>query len=146
MTQGEGAQIISDPIDPFGGRETYAHYFRFGEIAYGHRLVKDAAAPSGWSYTGEAVSYDVTKVYPLLPNAKVSDYPEGSAARLSAQAFYEAYLRLLRALDLTFNGEPSRFSAALGLMFELKLIAQQILQHPAGPNHPRRVAAPPFQP
>ncbi len=147
VRQGEGAKIGTDPINPYGGGESFAHYFRFGEVAFGKRLVRDDTAPSGWSYSGAPVPYDESKVYVFPPNAKVSDYPDGSAARLSAEAFYGAYVRLLRVLDTTFNGEPAAFDAALGVMFELKLVAQQVAQHPADPGRPQGpVAAPPFQP
>lgn len=147
MSQGEGTQIGSDPIDPYGGGASFAHYFKFGEIAFGHQLVRDEHAPSGWSYTGEAVPYDASKVYRFPSNATVSGYREGSAARIAAEAFYQAYVRLLRALDATFNGTPAMFDAALGVMFELKLLAQQVVQHPADPGSPTGgVAAPPFQP
>jgi len=147
VRQGEGAQIGADPIDPYGGRESFAHYFKFGEIAFGQRLVRDASAPSGWSYTGASVPYDASKVYGFPANAKVSDYPAGSAARITAEAFYDTYVRLLRSLDATFNGEPATFDAALGVMFELKLVAQQVVQHPADPGQAQGpVAAPPFQP
>jgi hypothetical protein len=147
VRQGEGAQIGNDPIDPYGGGETFAHYFKFGEIAFGRRLVKDAADPSGWSYTGASVGYDASKVYAFPANARVSDYPAGSAARITAEAFYGAYQRLLRSLNVTFNGSPRTFHAALGIMFELKLIAQQVVQHPADPARPQGpVAAPAFQP
>lgn len=143
VRQGEGAQIGADPIDPYGGGEAFAHYFKFGEIAHQHRLIRDAAAPSGWSYTGAPVPYDARKIYAFPPNASVRGYAEGTAARVTATAFYDAYERLLRTLDRTFNGAPAAFDAALGIMFEMKLVAQQVVQQPAGDG---LVAAPPFQP
>ncbi|HET9620363.1 MAG TPA: ferritin-like protein [Kofleriaceae bacterium] len=147
VRQGEGAQIGDDPIAPYAGGDSLAHYFKFGEVAFGHTLTKDAAQPSGWAYAGDAVLYDAGAVYDFPANAKVSDYPAGSAARITAETFYESYVRLLRVLDATFNGEPHAFDAALGVMFELKLIAQQVVQHPADPKQASgKVAAPPFQP
>jgi hypothetical protein len=153
VRQGEGAEIGNDPIDPYAGGEAFAHYFKFGEVAFQHRLIQDATAPSGWSYTGDVVPYDASKVLTFPANAKLSDYPEGSAARITGGAFYESYVRLLRVLDATFNGEPQAFDAALGVMFELKLLAQQVVQHPVSASvsatvgaAPLIVAAPPFQP
>jgi hypothetical protein len=154
--QGEGVNIGHDPIDPFGGGTTLAHYFKFGEIAFGRRLVRDKPASpvldnpaphsSGWSYSGDPVPYDATKVYPFLANAKLSDYPVSSPAHRTATACYDAYLRLLTALDATFSGDPSMFNAALGVMFELKLVAQQVVQWPVTKGTTSPVAAPPFQP
>jgi hypothetical protein len=147
IRQGEGAQVDSDPIDPYAGGTELAHYFKFGEIAFGHRLIQDATMPSGWAYGGAPVPLVADKVFVFPANAKVGDYPAGSAARIVAEAFYETYVRLLTALDQTFNGNPAMFDAALGIMFELKLLAQQVVQHPADPSNPTGpVAAPPFMP
>ncbi|MFT5684564.1 MAG: bacterioferritin (cytochrome b1) [Myxococcota bacterium] len=146
VNQGEGVQVNTDPIDPYSGEPSLAHYFRFGEIANGHRLIKDDSDPSGWSYTGEAVPLDESNIHNLLPNARVSSYKEGSRAWFAADAFYSAYLRLLRSLDRTFNGEPDALKSALGVMFELKLVARQIVAYPADPEKPDGyAAAPPFQ-
>ena len=145
VRQGEGLQIQDDKInpkeDPLGG---YAHYFKFGEIYYGKRLVRDPASVSGWSYSGEPVPLDETGVYPLLPNAALSDYAKGSGAEISGAQFYQAYQNLLMALNRTFNGEPNQLDAALGIMYELKLVAQKVMQNLANPNVPGVLAAPPF--
>jgi hypothetical protein len=147
IRQGEGANVGRDPINPHGGGGEMAHYFKFGEIAFGHRLVRDASAPSGWSYTGEPVPLDASQIYSFTENARVSDYSPTSAAGLTGGAFYDAYLRLLGALDATFNGRPETFNSAIGIMFELKLLAQQVVQHLANPLRPDGpTAAPPFQP
>ena len=50
VRQGEGVQVEDDWINPkedAGGG--YAHYFKFGEIYYGKRLVRDDCSPSGLS-------------------------------------------------------------------------------------------------
>ncbi len=148
IRQGEGAQVGSDPINPTGDAEGgLAHYFKFGEIYYGKELVRDKNDPSGWSYSGADVPLDPQGVYDFPSNARLSDYPAGSAAAISAEQFYEAYLRLLRGLDRAFNGDPGFLSDAIGTMYELKLVAQQVVLHPADPNKPNgKVAAPPFQP
>ncbi|WP_437716463.1 ferritin-like protein [Sorangium sp. So ce448] len=147
IRQGEGADVGIDPIDPYGGGHEMSHYFKFGEIAFGHRLVRDASAPSGWSYTGTPVPFDASQVYNFPQNVRLSDYSPTSAAGLTAGAFYDAYLRLLGALDATWNGRPEMFNSALGIMFELKLLAQQVVQHLVNPLNPSGpIAAPPFQP
>lgn len=148
IRQGEGAQIGEDPINPIGGPgDALAHFFKFGEIYYGKRLVRDVDAPSGWSYSGAPVPFDSSQVYEFPDNAALSSYPPGSAAAVAAEQFYEAYVRLLTALDHTFNGAPAQLDAALGIMYELRLIAQKVIMHPANPSEPDGpVAAPPFQP
>ncbi len=144
VVQGEGAPLDEGftPLDGTG--ESYAHYFMFGEIFHGRRLVPDPAAPSGWSYAGNGVPLDESMVYPLLQDAALSDYAPGSGAQVAGQQFYDTYQRLLRTLDTVFNGAPAMLDAAMGIMYELKLAAQKVVRHPAGPDRPDLVAAPPF--
>ncbi|UMR29644.1 ferritin-like protein [Massilia sp. MB5] len=144
VVQGEGAQEGDGftPIDSTDG--AYAHYFKFGEIFHGKRLIENPSAPSGWSYAGEPVPLDEDMVFDLLPNAALSDYQSGTAAFFAAQQFYGSYMRLLGALDTVFHGEPEKLNDALGLMYEMKLVAQQVTRNPAGAAHPNRIAAPPF--
>ncbi|HYD65143.1 ferritin-like protein [Azospirillum sp.] len=131
VEQGEGVQIEEDPINPYTGRRgELSHYFKFGEIAYGHRLVRNPEDPSGWSYTGDPVALE--GVPPIVRNASLEDYPEGSVAHLPAQAFFNTYVRLLNALHLTFNGEPARLSDALSVMYELRLAAFKVTGIPVG--------------
>lgn len=143
--QGEGVQIRKDRIDPMEGHDgNYAHYFKFGEIFYGHKLVPDRDAPSGWSYTGHPVPLDEDNIINVKRNAALSDYPIGSGAHIAGKQFYDAYHSLLVALDETFNGHPERMNSALGIMFEMKLVAQQVMQFRVE-NEPVPVyAAPPF--
>ncbi|MFZ2406381.1 MAG: ferritin-like protein [Methylobacter sp.] len=146
LVQGEGANVGDDPIDPTGGfGGSFAHYFKFGEIYNGRRLIQDSAAASGWSYSGAPVALDEQGVYDFLPNAAVSDYVPGSAAHVAAVEFYNVYKRLLASLDRVFNGAPDELKSALGVMYELKLVAQKVAQCPAYPAEPAGpVAAPPF--
>jgi Ferritin-like len=152
VRQGEGIQIKTDKIDPYQGGQELAHYFKFGEIYYGRRLRPDRESVSGWSYSGDPVPLDESNIVNLFPNAAVTSYEHDSDARVAASQFYEAYCRLVRALDETFNGNPARLDSALGIMFELKLVAQQVIQFPAGMRvpvagigAPKQVfAAPPF--
>lgn len=146
IRQGEGAEVGPPPIDPYGGLEgSFAHFFKFGEVFYGNRLVEDACAPSGWSYSGAPVELDEQGIYNFLPNAALSDYVPGSAAYVAGAEFYNVYKRLLTSLDHVFNGAPEELNSAFGIMYELKLVAQKVVQHPAYPAEPTGpVAAPPF--
>lgn len=145
VTQGEGRRIGAHD-SPFDDAGRYAHYFMFGEIYHGQRLLPDAGAPSGWSYSGDKVPLDPSMVHALMENAALSDYAPGSGAYVSGEQFHATYRRLLGALDTVFNGRPETLRAAMGIMYELKLVAQKVMQfefHP-GKGHPMLVAAPPF--
>lgn len=146
ISEGEGAKVGSDPINPKGGlNNSYAHYFKFAEIYYGHELVPDKANPSGWSYSGAEVPLDENQLYNFRPNTALSDYKQGSPAYYDAHEFYSTYLRLLKALTNTFNGNPAELNAALGIMYELKLVAAKVASHPFAAADPNGyVAAPPF--
>lgn len=146
ISQGEGVDVGEAPIDPYGGLEgSFAHFFKFGEIFYGNRLIQDSAAASGWSYSGAPVAFDEQGVYNFLPNAALSDYAPGSGAYVAGAEFYNVYKRLLTSLNHVFNGAPDELHAAFGIMYELKLVAKKVAQHPANPFDPTGpVAAPPF--
>lgn len=144
IAQGEGTNFQHGPYLPTDGDGSYAHYFKFGEIYYGNRLVKDEKAVSGWSYTGEPVALNTSAIYNFLPNAALSDYAPGSGAFVAGQRFYQTYQMLLGSLNTVFNGNPEALRSALGLMYQLKLQAQQVAQYPAKSGDPSVVAAPPF--
>lgn len=144
LAQGEGAQIERDPIDPRGGlKDSFAHYFKFAEIYYGKRLKEDSAAESGWSYSGDAIPVDYDNLYSFRPNTALDDFKETDASYYPAHEFYSTYLRLLRALDDAFNGNPDQLNPAISIMFELKLSANKVVAFP-DPIDPSKTAAPPF--
>lgn len=122
VTQGEGTANSpdDDTAEP-------AHYYRFAQLVNGRLLVRDPSVEAGWSYSGAAVGIDPAGVWNLAPDAKVADYPEGSRARTLGDAFNTSYTNLLRALDATFDGHPDDLKAALGLMYELRLLAGSLV-------------------
>ncbi|OQS08325.1 hypothetical protein B0T37_20605 [Chromobacterium violaceum] len=131
-------------VFPGDGDGSYAHYFKFCEIFHGRELMPDLEAVSGWSYNGAPVPLDESRIYNFLPNAAVSDYLPGSSAAVAAQRFYDTYQMLLTSLDQVFNGKPAAMDQAMGLMYQLKLQAQQVAQCPVGGNASNLMAAPPF--
>ncbi|UIP30185.1 ferritin-like protein [Photobacterium sp. TLY01] len=137
VEQGEGSS--KSPTDEEG---ELAHYYRFAEIYYGKRLVKDASSPVGWSFSGEPVPLNPEDVYNLRHNAKAQDYPEGSVARRYAEQTNYTYSSLLNSLHHTFNGEPQQLDHAMGLMYELRLSVQKMVTIDLGNGE---FAAPPFQ-
>lgn len=144
LAQGEGAQVGNDPINPRGGlKDSFAHYFKFAEIHYGHKLKIDKTSKSGWSYSGDSVPLDQNGVYTFRKNTALSDYDKNHPAYYPAQEFYSTYLRLLKALDDAFNSNTKQLDSAISIMFELKLAANKVVQF-SDPKDSKCTAAPPF--
>jgi hypothetical protein len=122
VEQGEGTE--TSPLDPEGG---IAHYYRFQEILKGRRLVRDSS-PEGFSFSGPPVVFDAAGVWDMVSDPQASAYRPASRARVLCDAFNFGYTSLLNALHRTFNGEPSMLSQAMGLMFELKVAAAQLIE------------------
>ncbi len=140
--QGEGT--TTDPLEVDGEA---AHYYRFEEIARGHRLVKDPSVPQGYSFTGAPVPFDPAGVIDIVANSNLADYTPGTLAYSGvAQANY-SYTSLLNALHETFNGSPGTLRSAIALMYELRLVVLEKVvnqQLADGPNK-GQYAAPAFQ-
>jgi hypothetical protein len=160
VAEGEGVQIDTDPIDPYTGQgHQLAHYFKFGEVAFGRRLVKDGSHPSGYSYSGAEVPLDSSddQIRTIVRNSALDLYKEGSMAYLPAQAFFNTFVRLLNSLHETFNGDPKKLNNAFPLMYELRLAAFKVMEAEVevtvenspspGPIEPPKKlhAGPPFQ-
>ena len=123
IIEGEGTATspFESPGDP-------AHYYRFGEIYYGKRLVK--TEDGGYAYGGEAIPFDESGVYPMIDNPKSEDYPPGTQVARLSDIFSFAYSSVLNALHQCFNGAPQKIDTAMGLMYQLKLQAQTLMEHP----------------
>ena len=120
----EGEGTPDTPLDPDG---EFAHYYRFEEIWRLRRIAKDDSVPVGYSFSGPAVPFDPAAVWPLTPNQKLQDLDRDSLAGRRASQFAFVFTKLLHALERTFNGAPEAFDAAMGLMFELKLVGQMLV-------------------
>lgn len=126
VREGEGT-----PVTPIGEPGQPAHYYRFEQIIKGRRLVPDAAAPSGFSFTGEVIPFDPSTVWPITANQQLRDLDADSQAGRRARQFAYSFTKLLKALQQTFDGTPEAFSTAMSLMFELKLAGQMLCSSPA---------------
>ena len=131
---GRGIDIIVDQgegtsTDPFQSPGDPAHYYKFGEIFYGRKIVK---TPTGFAYAGAPVHFDPTGVYPMRPNPKINYFERGSQARMKMEEFSYAYSSLLNTLHNAFNGDPALIDQAIGLMYGLKMIAVSLMQTPLG--------------
>lgn len=127
----EGEGTPDTPLDPDGG---IAHYYKFWEIAELRRIKADQNAPKGFSFSGEHIPFATDGVWDLTPNQKLADLDPDSLAGRRASQFSFVFTKLMQVLGATFDGAPDRFDAAMGLMFELKLAGQMLVQLPAVKN------------
>ena len=123
-TEGEGTST-----SPFQSGHDPAHYYKFGEIVNGRRIIR---TPTGFAYAGEAVLFDPAGAWPLKPNCKIADFPVGTQARTRIERFAYSYSTLLNSLQETFNGSPDRLKAAIGMMYDLRVFAVSLMETDAG--------------
>lgn len=124
VEQGEGTP--TSPLDP---EEEPAHYYRFEQIVVGKRLVRDPVT-GGFVFGGAPVLIDERNVWNMQPNGDPDTLPANSRARRASVQFAYGYTNLLNALHHTFNGQPERIADAMGLMYQLRLAAQDVLSTP----------------
>lgn len=142
--QGEGSSTINpsslDPetgkcaIDPDTGLPLLSHYFRFAEVVKGRRIVPDYSsegAYNGFSYTGPKVALDMDGVYNMQDDPNLQDQPLKSLQRERMESFSRKYQALLNGIDRAFNGEPKHLRECFGLMFQLTIAAQPLMEMPA---------------
>ena len=127
VEQGEGTTVRPTAV---AGEPELAHYYRFAEIVHGRRFVPDPSASEGFSYTGDAVEFDPTAVYPLFPDATLALYAPHPEAHDLAVRFATAYRHLLTCLQKTFSGSPDTLADAFGLMYELRIAALAMMAVP----------------
>lgn len=126
IDQGEGTD--TNPFDDSGAP---AHYYRFEEIVTGRRLIPKPGAKPPYVYGGDPVDLDEQNVWDMDDDPKAAKYKAGSLSRLRADQFNYSYTQLLNSLHRTFNGHPEDLDHAMGLMFELRMLSQQVLATPA---------------
>jgi rubrerythrin len=122
VKDGEGTTAL--PLDEDG---KLAHYYVFEQIVRGRKLVEDATAPNGYSYTGAEIGFNPEDVWDLPDNPKASDYPAGSPERGKVDAFNAAYSRLLHLLQQAFDGSPGVVLAAVDAMRDLRDLAADVV-------------------
>ncbi|HYQ62580.1 ferritin-like protein [Actinophytocola sp.] len=140
VEQGEGTATSPEDGD---GEGDLAHYYRFAEIRHGRRLVPDRTAPEGYSYTGDPVVFDPSGVHPMITDPEVGFYPEGTKAGTLTEQFNRSFRHLLVALQKTFTGHPSALDAAMGIMYELRLLTIEMSLTPdPRPEHANNCVTP----
>jgi hypothetical protein len=125
----EGEGTSTSPLDAQGD---VAHYYRFEQLVRGRRLIPDASVPEGFAFRGDPIPFDPGAVFPLTPNQGLDAFETDSQVGRIARQFAFTFTKLLKALHETFNGSPSAFDAAMGLMFELRLAGQRLCAQPIG--------------
>ncbi len=125
VRQGEGT-----PTSPLDAQGEVAHYYRFEQIVKGRLLVQDRTEPTGFAFRGAVVALDDRAVWNMQPNPDPDRLPAGSRARHVSILFAYTYTQLLGALHDTFNGDPRAFDRVMGLMYDLRLQAQEVLSIP----------------
>jgi hypothetical protein len=121
VLEGEGTST-----DPFQTPGDPAHFYKFGEILHGRKIVPSPGG--GFAYAGDPIPFDPAGVYPMKPNCKIADFKRGTQAHTRVAEYAYAYSSLLNALHTAFNGEPDRINTAIGLMYELKMLAVSLMQ------------------
>lgn len=127
IREGEGTST-----NPFDGEGEPAHYYRFEQIEAGGALVHrpGATPPYAFDKKNKPVVFDPAKVFPMETLAEGESYPEGSRSRIVTDLFDSAYTQLLRNLHDAFNGDPDHFGRAIGLMYQLRLLALDVVRTP----------------
>jgi hypothetical protein len=80
------------------------------------------------------IPFDPDGVWPLRPNCKIADFKPGTQARTRIEQFAFNYSTLLNSLHLAFNGEPERLDAAIGVMYDLRVLSAAMMQTVADPK------------
>lgn len=125
-------RLISEQGEGLGGgifdfEDEISHFYRFEQIVLGRYYQKgdEAGKP-----TGLPLPVDWDAVFPIKPNARVADYPEGSELRAGAVAFNDFYADFLGLLTRAFQGQPQLLMEAVGGMFRVKEMIYQLMRHP----------------
>ncbi|MGN7819358.1 ferritin-like domain-containing protein [Chitinophaga sp. 22536] len=130
--QGEG---IDDTIEDnnhklFGEEVEYAHYFRFNEI-YKEQYYKPTDTPKSGP-TGGKFPVDWNQVHNLKENIKMNDFKEGTEERAMMHQFNKRYCDMLRLIHKTVNGKREKLEEAVMIMYQLKYLAQGLMNVPMG--------------
>jgi hypothetical protein len=137
VSEGEGAH--DDPLD---FQDELAHYFRFGEIAYGKVLTKIAAAP-GYQWGPTPFPVDYTQVYPAIADPGSHNFAaEPQAARDAQTACDKAFAAMIGALQQAVSGTSGALGQAVAAMFALRRAASHAFQTPLADA--TKVAGPSF--
>ncbi|HUP50698.1 MAG TPA: ferritin-like protein [Thermoanaerobaculia bacterium] len=125
-------RLISEQGEGLGGgifdyEDEISHYYRFEQLVLGRYYQEgdEAGKPSGLP-----VDVEWDAVFPIKPDARLADYPEGSELHAGAVAFNRYYAEFLSLLTRAFQGEPGLLIEAVGGMFRIKEMSYQLMRQP----------------
>ena len=144
VEQGEGSNhsIWDGDATYFGQDKEVAHFFRFKEI-YEGQLYQEGDCPKE-KPTGPEVAVNWDAVQNMIDDPKANQFPDSSTAREASEEFNQFYSQFLEQLHLSFNGEPHEMRRAVGMMYQMKYLAQSLLNTPV-PGKEGKVAGPSFE-
>ncbi|WP_392530918.1 ferritin-like protein [Nostoc sp. C117] len=128
--QGEGSRVEA----VYDAEREISHYYRFQQLKLGQHYKVDKNNPENSDKpnhpTGEKFKVDWNAVYPIKPNAKLSDYPQGSELHEAGQQFQKTYSDFLSKIEYAFDGHPATLIPAVGEMFRLREQANLLIRNP----------------
>ncbi|MFD8483827.1 ferritin-like protein [Kitasatospora sp. NPDC059673] len=137
--QGEGTSHLPD--DPTADGQL-AHYYGFGEIWKGHRLVPTSSGPTAYDWVGDPVPFPETYPMGRLTEGSWPNPPDDVPDLLAA--FNDKYTKMLDLLETAWrDGDTSALSQSINVMFALKGAAQALMAKPL-PHDNTHVYGPEF--
>ena len=122
-------------------RQEVGHYFRFLEILKGRKFQLGDTAKSG--PTGETFTVEWDQVHPMASNPSTTVYKDHPDILEKLTTFNQEYSDMLRIIEKSFNGEPKLLGQAVGVMYELKILAKELMTIPA--QDPTKTIGPSFE-
>lgn len=118
--QGEGTSLSPDAPQFENGE--LAHYYRFGEIYHGKKLIQ--TPDGGWQFAGDDVPFPDCYPVKCIP-------PGGYPGVPAIEQFDQQYGQLITTLRQAWSGGgSSALGNAIGMMFKLYPLAQNIVNQP----------------
>lgn len=126
VDEGEGSgETGLDPVDD--RTNEMAHYFRFSEMYYGRKIVRNDDPKTGFSYSGDEFMFDASGIYNMMDDPNINVLTNPSPQYTQALEFANQYMLLLQNLNTTFNGNPGNLGTAVGDMYTLKGLAPSLM-------------------
>ena len=142
----EALRLIGEQGEGLGGaiydnEGELAHYYRFEQLLHGryYQPGDEAENPSG-----PPLDVDWEAVYPVKPNARLDDYPEGSELHGAALEFNRQYAGLLSLLTDAYTGRPELLIDAVVEMFRVRDRMTNLFRNPI-PGADGLTGAPTFE-
>jgi hypothetical protein len=142
----DALRLITEQGEGLGGgiydsEDELAHFYRFQQLQIG-RYYQKGDQPG--HPTGPPLDIDFDAVYPVLTNAHLAKYPEGSELYAAAREFNESYADFLWFLTQAYTGHPEFLLEAVWRMFRLRDGMLQLIHNPV-PGEDGVHAAPTFE-